>query len=150
VVELGGKYLTLSAKYSNHLPPEYSSVLSIFVERVWRLGEQQVVTLMNWDFKTCTVWCNKCSVCGSVNIGWWKHVEVWPRLKITRWASYRIMTTYITGNCRLRKSVAHCDVWPNYRVANITVLTVSSCRSDRQICTHIYNNKRQENGRIER
>jgi hypothetical protein len=40
-------------------------------------------------------------------------------------------------------------MWPNYKVANVTVQTVSSCRSDCQISTHIDKNKRQVNGSIE-
>ena len=59
------------------------------------------------------------------------------------------MTTYIIGNCRFRKIVASCDMWPNYRIASITVLCVSSCRSNRQICTHIDRNKQQVNGSTE-
>ena len=60
-----------------------------------------------------------------------------------------VRTTYSIGNCRLCEIVANFDMWPNYKVANITFLTVSSCRSDRKICTHIDNNKQQVNGSIE-
>ena len=100
---------------------------------------------MNWDFRPCTVSCSNCTICRSVNI---RVLKSWPRMKTYMWSSYWVMTTYIIGNWRFRIIVAKCDTRPNYKVANITVLTVSSCRSDRQICTHIDKNKQQVNGSI--
>lgn len=59
VVGLESKYRILSMnrefKYSNQLSLEYSNVLSILVDKVWRWWAQQVVLLMNEDFGPCTV-----------------------------------------------------------------------------------------------
>jgi hypothetical protein len=57
-VEMESRYTTLSMdrnlRYSNQLPLENFNALFILVENGWRMGEQQVVLLMNEDFSPCT------------------------------------------------------------------------------------------------
>jgi hypothetical protein len=54
--------------YSKQLPPENSNVLSTLLETGWGMGGQQIIMLMNYDFRPSTVWCNNCAFCNSVNI----------------------------------------------------------------------------------
>jgi hypothetical protein len=56
--------------------------------------------------------------------------KLWPRFKINRWPTYRVMTTYsMIQICRFSKIVANCVRWPTQWVANFAGCMVHKLRA---------------------